>query len=128
MVIFLKLEYARIPIVSNNERFKIRIYSSDQRHIYHVTARYGYSEHKIHLSEILQLLAADHQIAVPDNSKISFYIPAISVRVVRKGWRALPSKCILLIYSVLKNVFPFGQKNLRYPPDNTVSVGMMVPL
>jgi K+ transporter len=52
MVIFLKLEYARIPIVSNTERFKIRTYSSDQRHIYHITARYGYSEHKIHVMEM----------------------------------------------------------------------------
>ena len=76
----------------------------------------------------MQLLAAEHQIAIPEERKITFYIPAISIRVVRKGWRALPSKCVLLIYSVLKNVFPFGQKNLRYPPDHTVSVGMMVTL
>ena len=52
MVIFLKLEYARIPIVANSERVKIRTYSSDQRNIYHITAHYGYSEHKIHLLEM----------------------------------------------------------------------------
>ena len=76
----------------------------------------------------LQLAATEHHVPVPEDRNITFYIPAITIRVVRKGWRAALSKPILLIYSVLKNVFPFGQKNLQLPPDHTVSVGMVVPL
>lgn len=52
MVMFLKLEYARIPTVELNNRLKIQTFGSDQRQIYHVTARYGYSEHKIHLLDL----------------------------------------------------------------------------
>ena len=52
----------------------------------------------------------------------------MSIRVKRKGWRVLLSKLVLVIYSVMKNMFPFGQKNLQLSPDHTVSVGMVVPL
>lgn len=76
----------------------------------------------------LQLAATEHGIPVPESRNITFFIPAITIRVVRKGWRAAPSKFALLIYSVLKNIFPFGQKNIDLSPDHTVSVGMVVPL
>lgn len=76
----------------------------------------------------LKIISDEHKIILPEDRHITFFIPAISIRIVRKGWRMLVSKWLLSIYSVLKNVFPFGQKNLRYPPDNTVSVGMVVPL
>lgn len=55
-------------------------------------------------------------------------MPVISIRVVRKGWRAALTKPLLLIYAFMKNMFPFGQKNIHLLPDNTVSVGMVVPL
>ncbi|UJR22627.1 hypothetical protein I4U23_025668 [Adineta vaga] len=126
--IFLKLEYARIPIVDISQRLKVQKYGSDERHFYHITARYGYSEHKIHLLDILELAAKEHSVPVPESRNVTFFIPAITVRVVRKGWRALPCKSILLIYAFLKNIFPFGQKNLHLSPDHTVSVGMVVPL
>ncbi|CAF3164371.1 unnamed protein product [Rotaria socialis] len=128
VAIFLKLEYARIPIVDLTHRLKVEKYGTDERHFYHITARYGYSEHKIHLFDILQLAATEYHVPVPDGHKITFFIPAITIRVIRKGWRTLPSKLVLSIYSVLKNVFPFGQKNLHLSPDHTVSVGMVVPL
>lgn len=70
----------------------------------------------------------DHNVPVPEEHDITFYIPAISIRVKRKGWRVLISKCALVVYAVLKNMFPFGQKNIQLPPDQTVSVGMLVPL
>ena len=52
MAIFLKFEYARVPIVDTAHRLKIRTYTSGQQHIYHIIARYGYSEHKIHLMDL----------------------------------------------------------------------------
>lgn len=76
----------------------------------------------------LQLAATEHGIPAPDGRSVTFFIPAITIRVIRKGWRAFPSKLTLLIYSLLKSVFPFGQKNLQLSPDNTVSVGMVVQL
>ncbi|CAF4459720.1 unnamed protein product, partial [Rotaria sp. Silwood2] len=127
VAIFLKLEYARIPIVDMSHRLKIDKYGSDERPFYHLMARYGYSEHKIHLLDILQLAATEHGLPIPDGRNITFFIPAITIRVVRKGWRALPSKLILLIYSLLKSIYPYGQKNLILSPDHTVSVGMVVP-
>ncbi|UJR26449.1 hypothetical protein I4U23_007779 [Adineta vaga] len=128
VVIFLKMEYARIPIVDISRRLKIHTYGSGQRHIYHITACFGYSEHKIRLLDILQLASTEHNIPVPEDRNITFYIPSISIRVKRKGWRVFFSKHVLIIYSVLKNMFPFGQKNVQLPPDQTVSVGMVVPL
>ncbi|CAF3777833.1 unnamed protein product [Rotaria sordida] len=80
------------------------------------------------LSRVLQLAAREHGVPVPDDRNITFFIPAITIRVVRKGWRALPGKLTLLIYSILKSIFPFGPKNLILSPDHTVSVGMVVPL
>jgi hypothetical protein len=74
------------------------------------------------------LAATEHDVPVPENNHITFYIPAICIRVKRKGWRVLPSKWTLVIYSVLKNIFPFGQRNLHLPPDHTISVGMVAPL
>ncbi|CAF1122433.1 unnamed protein product [Rotaria sp. Silwood1] len=128
VAIFLKLEYARIPIVDISHRLKIDKYGSDERPFYHIMARYGYSEHKINLFDILQLAAVEHGLPVPDGRNITFFIPAITIRVIRKGWRVLPSKSALLIYSVLKSIYPYGQKNLILSPDHTVSVGMVVPL
>ncbi|CAF4648400.1 unnamed protein product, partial [Rotaria sp. Silwood2] len=52
VAIFLKLEYARIPIVDMSHRLKIDKYGSDERPFYHLMARYGYSEHKIHLLDM----------------------------------------------------------------------------
>jgi hypothetical protein len=43
---------------------------------------------------------------------IKFFIPAITMRAVRKGWRTVPSKLTLDIYSILKNIFPFSRKKL----------------
>ncbi|CAF0761725.1 unnamed protein product [Adineta ricciae] len=128
VAIFLKMEYARVPTVDVSRRLKIRTYGNAQRHIYHITACFGYSEHKIRLLDILQLAATEHNVPVPEDRNITFYIPAISIRVKRKGWRVFFSKYILVIYSVIKNMFPFGQKNIQLPPDQTVSVGMLVPL
>ncbi|CAF1364347.1 unnamed protein product [Adineta steineri] len=128
IAIFLKMEYARIPVVDVSQRLKVRTYGSEQRRIYHITACFGYSEHKIQLPEILKLAARDHNIPIPDNRNVTFFIPAISIRVKHKGWRLFFTKCSLIIYSVLKNMFPFGQKNLQLPHDQTVSVGMVVPL
>lgn len=65
---------------------------------------------------------------MPEDRNITFYIPALSIRVKRKGWRVIFSKLALVIYSVIKNMFPFGQKNLKLSPDHTVSVGIVVPL
>jgi len=128
MAIFLKFEYARVPIVETAQRFKIRTYTSSQQHIYHITARYGYCEHKIHLMDLLNLAASEHGLPIPEERQMTFYVPALNIKVIRQGWRVLPSKWILHLYSVLKNVFPFGQKNLRYPPEHTVTVGVVVPL
>jgi hypothetical protein len=74
------------------------------------------------------LAATEHDVPVPEDRNITFYVPAISVRVKRKGWRVVFSKLTLIMYAVLKNMFPFGQKNLQLSPDHTVSVGMVVPL
>lgn len=76
----------------------------------------------------LQLAAAEYDVPVPENHNITFYIPAITIRVKRKGWRVFFSKWALVIYAFMKNMFPFGQKNLKLSPDHTVSVGMVVPL
>ncbi len=74
------------------------------------------------------MAATEHDVPVPEDRNITFYVPAISVRVKRKGWRVVFSKLTLIMYAVLKNMFPFGQKNLQLSPDHTVSVGMVVPL
>jgi hypothetical protein len=46
------MEYACIPIVDISQRLKVRTYGSTQRRIYHITACYGYSEHKIRLLDM----------------------------------------------------------------------------
>ncbi len=46
------MEYARIPIVDISRRLKVRKYGSTQRRVYHITACYGYSEHKIQLLDM----------------------------------------------------------------------------
>jgi hypothetical protein len=46
------MEYARIPIVDISRRLKVRMYGSAERRVYHITACYGYSEHKIQLLEM----------------------------------------------------------------------------
>ncbi len=74
------------------------------------------------------MAATEYNIPLPEDRDITFYIPAISIRVNRKGWRVLFSKWPLVIYAFMKNMFPFGQKNLELSPDHTVSVGMVVPL
>ena len=46
------MEYARVPTVDVSRRLKIRTYGNAQRHIYHITACFGYSEHKIRLLDM----------------------------------------------------------------------------
>ena len=46
------MKYARTPTVDIARRLTVRTFGSTQRRIYHITACFGYSEHKIRLLDV----------------------------------------------------------------------------
>ena len=126
ILIFLKLEYARMPNIDNDQRLIIRQYSTN---IYHITSIFGYAETNINLFSIIDLARQRYDFPImKDQGKVTFFLPHETIHVNTQGWRSWFRRWPLYIYSFLKNLYPGMPLNFKSVPENTIQVGILIDL
>lgn len=126
ILIFLKLEYARMPNIDDDQRLIVRVFSPS---IYHITSTFGYAETNLNLFNILNLARQYYDVPITsDQSKITFFLPHETIYVNKKGWRSWIRRWPLYIYSFLKNLYPGMPLNFKFVPENTIQVGIAAEL
>ena len=126
VLIFLKIEYARMPSVDDEQRLIIRVFAPN---IYHITSTFGYAETNLNLHSILRLARQFYDVPIDANpSNITFFLPNETIHVNTQGWKSFLRRWPLYIYSVLKNLYPGMSLNFKSVPENTVKVGTLADL
>lgn len=126
ILIFLKLDYARMPNIDDDQRLIIRVFG---RNIYHITSIFGYAETNINLFNILQLAQELYDLPIiNDRSKITIFLPNETIHVNTNGWKTWYRRWPLYIYSILKSLYPGMPLNLTSIPENTIKVGILADL
>ncbi|CAF3209596.1 unnamed protein product [Rotaria socialis] len=123
ILIFLKIEYARMPSVDDDQRLIVRTFGNN---IFHITSIFGYAETNISLFKILHLAQQLYNVPITtDESKITFFLPNETIHVNTHGWRAWLRFIPLYIYSILKQLYPGIPLNVKSVPENTIYVGIL---
>jgi K+ transporter len=126
ILIFLKLEYARMPNIDDDQRLLVRVYGGN---IYHITALFGYTETNINLFSILHLSRELYGIPITKHqSKITFFLPNETIHVNTKGWKSWLRRWPLYIYSILKSLYPGMPLNFKAVPENTIKIAILADL
>ena len=126
VLIFLKIEYARMPSVDDEQRLIIRVFAPN---IYHITSTFGYAETNLNLQSILRLARQFYDVPIDMNSSnITFFLPNETIHVNTQGWKSFLRRWPLYIYSVLKNLYPGLSLNFKSVPENTIKVGILADL
>ncbi len=126
ILIFLKLEYARMPNIDDDQRLIVRVFGTN---IYHITAIFGYAETNINLFSILHLAQQLYDVPMEKNeSTITFFLPNETIHVNTNGWKSWFRRWPLYIYSIIKNLYPGMPLNLKAVPENTIKVGILADL
>ncbi len=126
ILIFLKVEYARMPNIDDDQRLIVRVFGQN---IYHITSIFGYDETNINLFNILQLAQQLYDVPITKNqSEITFFLPDETIRVNTIGWKSWLRRWPLYIYSILKTLYPGMALNFRTVPENTIKVGILADL
>jgi K+ transporter len=127
MVIFLRIQYARIPFVDREKRLLIKLYGD----IYHISATFGYAETEIKsvYDDILLLAKELYNISIPENEKkITFFLPNQTIMISKKGWKSWISRWPLYLYSIQKRLIVGESINIRMNPKNTIRIGILAEL
>ncbi|CAF3143821.1 unnamed protein product [Rotaria sp. Silwood2] len=123
ILIFLKIEYARMPNIDDDQRLIVRTFGNN---IYHITSIFGYTETNISLFNILHLAQQLYHIPITnDESEITFFLPYQTIHVNKHGWRAWLRLIPLYIYSILKQLYPGIPLNFKSVPENTIHIGIL---
>jgi len=127
MIIFLRIQYARIPFIHPEKRLLIKLYGD----IYHITARFGYAERKNKsiYNDILLLSKQLYQLPIPLNEKqITFFLPNQIIIILNKGWKSSFSRWPLYLYSIQKKLIQNKLINIKINPKNTIQIGIIAQL
>ncbi|CAF0908636.1 unnamed protein product [Didymodactylos carnosus] len=125
-IIFLKIEYARIPVVDDDKRLLVKIYGET---IYHITAIFGYSESYINLFNVLKLARILYNVPVPEQeSDITFFMSNETIAVLTRGWKSWIRRWPLYIYRLMKSLYPGVSLNIELAPENTIIIGILAEL
>ncbi|CAF1314150.1 unnamed protein product [Rotaria sordida] len=123
ILIFLKIEYARMPNIDDDQRLIIRSFG---KYIYHITSIFGYKETNINLFNILHLAEQLYDVPITKNqSEITFFLPYEIIDIHRDGWRSWLRLFPLHIYSILKHLYPGMPLNFKSIPNDTIYVGII---
>jgi K+ transporter len=126
MIIFLRVQYARIPFVEKEKRLLIKLYGD----IYHISATFGYGETKKKsvYSDILLLAKELYQLPIPSNiNQFTFFIPNQIIIIPTKGWKSWINRWPLYLYSIQKSLVP-RESNIKFNPKNTIQIGIIAEL
>ncbi|CAF1216089.1 unnamed protein product [Rotaria magnacalcarata] len=123
IVIFLKIEYARMPSIDDDQRLIVRTFGNN---IFHITSIFGYVETNISLFNILYLAQQLYNVPITnDESEITFFLPNETIHVNTHGWKAWLRFIPLYIYSILKQLYPGIPLNVKSVSENTIYVGIL---
>jgi K+ transporter len=126
VLIFLKIDYARMPYIDDDQRLIVRVFGSN---IYHITCIFGYAETNINLLNILHLAEQLYDVPITKNqSAITFFLPNETIHVNTNGWRTWLRRWPLYMYSVFKKLYPGMPVNLTSVPETTIKVGILADL
>jgi K+ transporter len=127
MIIFLRIQYARIPFIDPKKRLLIKLYGD----IYHISATFGYAEakNKSVYNDILLLAKELYQLPIPSiDKKITFFLPNQIIIISKTGWKSWISRWPLYLYSFQKKLVPTESINLKINPKNTIQIGIIAEL
>ncbi len=127
MIIFLRIQYARVPFVDREKRLLIKLYGD----IYHISATFGYAEteKKSVYDDILLLAKELYQLPIPSmEKKITFFIPNQIIVISKKGWKSWITRWPLYLYSIQKSLVPRESINIRINTKNTIQIGILAEL
>jgi K+ transporter len=126
ILIFLKIDYARMPYIHDDQRLIIRLFS---KNVYHITSIFGYAETNIDLISIIHLAQRLYDVPIEKNeTNITFFLPNETIHVNTKGWKSWLRRWPLYIYSLLKTLYPGMPLNFKSVPENTIQVGILADL
>jgi K+ transporter len=127
MIIFVRIQYARVPFIDREKRLLIKLYGD----IYHISATFGYAETKKKsvYEDILLLGKELYQLPIPSTeNKITFFIPNQIIVISKKGWKSWISRWPLYLYSIQKSLVPRQSINIRMSTKNTIQIGIIAEL
>ncbi len=127
LIIFLRIQYARIPFIKKEKRLLIKLYG----HVYHISATFGYAETKKTsiYNDILLLAKELYQIPIPIyENEITFFISNQTIQISKKGFYSWINRWPLYIYSIQKRLVNTENINIRINPKNTIQIGIIAEI
>jgi len=127
MIIFLRIQYARIPFVKKEKRLLIKLYGN----IYYISATFGYSERKSKsiYEDILLLAKQLYKIPIPNNeNEITFFLSNQTIVISPKGFYSWINRWPLYIYSIQKSLINTESIHLKINPKNTIQFGIIAQI
>ena len=126
-IIFLKIQFARLPFIDPSKRLLIKLYGD----IYHITATFGYAEtkNKSVYEDILLLAKQLYQLPIPIlENQITFFLPNQTIHICKTGWKSFFTRWPLYLYSIQKKLVPRESINIQINPKNTIQIGIIAQL
>lgn len=126
-IIFLRIQFARIPFVPREKRLLIKLYGD----IYHISATFGYAEkkNKSVYEDILLLAKELYQLPIPLlESQITFFISNQTILIGKKGLFSFINRWPLHIYSIQKKLINRESSMIRINPKNTIQIAILAQL
>lgn len=131
MIIFLRIEYVRIPYVNRARRLLIKSYGN----MYHISARFGYAEQKSKCiyTDILLLAKNLYDLPIGEQSnQITYFLPNQIILFAtdknRKFFCRWCSRCPLYLYAIQKSLLSRQSINIRIDPSHTVFISILAEL
>ena len=127
LILFLRIQYARIPFVEKDKRLFIKLYGN----IYHITATFGYAQTKNQsiFNDILLLAKQLYHLPIPENeSQITFYLPNQIIKISRKGYQSYLKRWPLYLYSFQKKLIHNQYVNININSKNIIYIGIIAEL
>lgn len=127
LILFLRIQYARVPFVEKEKRLFIKLYGN----IYHITATFGYAQTKNQsiFNDILLLAKQLYELPIPDNeNQITFYLPNQIIQISTKGWTSFFKRWPLFLYAFQKKLIQNQYVNININSKNTISIGIIAEL
>ena len=131
MIIFLRIDYVRIPFVNRARRLLIKSYGN----MYHISARFGYAEQKSKCIYTDILLIAKELYHLPignQSNQITFVLPNQIILFAKHTNQSLLRKwlarCPLYLYTIQKRILSTQSINVRIDANNTIFISIIAEL
>ncbi|CAF1102347.1 unnamed protein product [Adineta steineri] len=127
LIIFLRIQYARVPFISRDKRLLIKLYGN----IYYISATFGYGEtkKKCVFNDILLLSKELYQLPIPlIENQITFFLPNQIILISKKGYKSWITRWPLYLYSIQKRLVQKELINIQINTKNTIQIAIIAEL